>query len=192
MVALYRTLLWGRPATIDDLADASGWPPGALGDRLRSWPGVFFDAERRVVGFWGVATEETTPHRVEIDGVVTWAWCALDPLFTMPLVGGTARVGSRCPMTGQVVSLTVSPDAVSQVEPADAVVSFLAPKRHFDADVRVTFCHYVLFFASREAGDRWTVDHPSTFLVSVDEAAEIGRRVARAVFPHASTTGDER
>src|SRR5258708_23297650 len=67
MVALYRTLLRGRPATIGELAAASGWAPDELGDRLRRWPGVFFDSEGRVVGFWGVATEETSSHRVEMD-----------------------------------------------------------------------------------------------------------------------------
>jgi alkylmercury lyase len=186
MVALYRTLLRGRPATIGELAAASGWPPDELGDRLRRWPGVLFDDAGRVVGFWGVATEETA-HRVEMDGTVTWAWCALDPLFIVPLVGGGARVSSRCPVTGEAVSLTISPDAVAEVDPVGAVVSFLAPDRPFEADVRVTFCHYVLFFTSREAGERWTGDHPGTFLVSVEEAAEIGRRIARAVFPHASS-----
>lgn len=190
MVALYRTLLQGRPATLHELATASGWSPEQLQERLESWPGVFRDEQGRVVGFWGVAIEETPPHRVESDGAVTWAWCALDPLFIMPLVGATARVTSQCPETGEAVSLTVSPQAVSKVEPADTVVSFLAPERRFDADVRVTFCHYVLFFASRQAGERWTAEHPDTFLVSVEEAAEIGRRVVRDVFPHASTARD--
>jgi len=179
--ALYRILLAGRPATVDDLASASGWTADAVGERLRSWPGVFLDSDGSVVGFWGVAVKESSSHRVAMDGAVTWAWCAFDPLFIMPLVGGTARVESRCPVTGQPVSLTVSTDGVTGVDPASAMVSFLTPDRPFDADVLVTFCHYVLFLASREAGERWTADHPGTFLVTVQEAAEIGRRIARVL-----------
>ena len=183
VVIVYETLLQGRPATIEELATASGWSREDVGERLHGWPGVFFDGDGRVVGFWGVATEEMS-HRVEIGDAATWAWCAFDPLFIMPLVGRTARVSSQCPVTGETVSLTVTPDAVVQVHPADATVSFLTPDRRFDADVRVTFCHYVLFFASRDAGERWTADHPGTFLLSVQEAAEVGRRTARAVFAH--------
>ena len=130
----------------------------------------------------GVATAEMS-HRVEIGDAVTWAWCAFDPLFIMPLVGRTARVSSPCPVTGQMVSLTVTPDAVVQVHPAGAAVSSLIPDRPFDADVLVTFCHYVMFCASRDAGERWSADHPGTFLLSVDEAADLGRRTARAAFP---------
>jgi hypothetical protein len=73
------------------------------------------------------------------------------------------------------------------VDPVGAVISFLGPDGRFEADVREGFCHYVLFFASRVAGERWTGGHPGTFLVSVEEAAEIARRLARAVFPHASS-----
>lgn len=182
-VIVYETLLQGRPATIEELATASGWSRAAVGERLHGWPGVFFDSDGCVVGFWGVATEEM-PHRVEIGDAVTWAWCAFDPLFIMPLVGRTAIVSSPCPVTRETVSLTVTPDAVVQVHPPDAMVSFLTPDRRFDADVRVSFCHYVLFFASRDAGERWTGDHPGTFVLSVEEAAEVGRRTARAVFPH--------
>jgi hypothetical protein len=39
-------------------------------------------------------------------------------------------------------------------------VSFLTPDQGFDADVIQSFCHFVHFFASREAGETWTAEHP--------------------------------
>lgn len=38
-------------------------------------------------------------------------------------------------------------------------------------------CHFVHFFASRQAGDSWTQEHGGTFLLSLDEAFEVGQRV---------------
>lgn len=53
VVTVYQTLLRGRAATIGQLATASGWSRQDVGERLHSWPGVFFDGDGRVVGFWG-------------------------------------------------------------------------------------------------------------------------------------------
>ena len=181
VVAIYTTLLRGRPATVDALATSTGWAADELNERLHRWPGVYLGADGGVVGFWGAATQAMI-HRVDVDGSISWAWCALDPLFILPMIGATGRVASRCATTGQEVSLTVSPDAVTDVSPASAAVSFLFPDRPFDADVQATFCHFVLFFASHEAGELWTADHPDTFLLTVEEAAAVGRQTAAAVF----------
>jgi alkylmercury lyase len=84
----------------------------------------------------------------------------------------------------------VSPSGVDEVTPAGAVVSFLAPEGTWDNSVIQSFCHFVLYFASRESGEAWTREHPGTFLLSVDEALEIGRRVNSRQFPsvvHAAT-----
>jgi len=67
-----------------------------------------------------------------------------------------------------------------------SVVSFLLPDRAFDADVIQSFCHFVYFFASREAGEAWTSEHPGTFLLSLEEAFELGRLVNAMNFPSLS------
>jgi hypothetical protein len=56
-------------------------------------------------------------------------------------------------------------------------VSFLAPDAPWDHGVIQGFCHYVLFFTSRETGEQWAAKHEGTFLLSVAEAYEVGRRV---------------
>lgn len=121
---------------------------------------------------------------MDIDGIGTaWTWCSYDTLFIAHLLGVTARVTSPCPITGDQVRLTVSPDGVSDVDPADAVVSLLNPDEPFDDNVRQTFCHYVLFFASPDAAERWIEDNPGTFRLPVTDAFDVARRQNAAVFP---------
>jgi alkylmercury lyase len=120
---------------------------------------------------------------MDIDGLGTaWTWCSYDTLFIAHLLGVTARVTSPCPVTGDQVRLVVSPDGASDVDPADAVVSLLEPDAPFDEQVRQTFCHYVLFFASPDAAETWIEDHPGTFWLPVADAFDVARRQNAAVF----------
>jgi alkylmercury lyase len=174
-VALYRTLAEGRPVAAVELASRTGRSVEEVTATLDGWPNVFYDQHRQVIGFWGLALAEMA-HRLEVAGRVLHAWCAWDPLFMVPLLDEPARVESTCPVTGRQVSLTVTPDGVSDVSPAEAVVSFLVPTRPWDDDVIGSFCHHVLYLASEQAGRRWMATHPGTFLLSVEQAFEVGRR----------------
>jgi alkylmercury lyase len=174
-VALYRTLAEGRPVAAAELAGRTDRSVEEVTATLDGWPNVFYDRHRQVIGFWGLALPEM-PHRLEVAGRVLHAWCAFDPLFMVPLLGEPARVASTCPVTGRQVSLIVTPDGATDVTPAEAVVSFLVPTRPWDDDVIASFCHSVLYFAAEEAGRRWIAAHPGTFLLSVEQAFEVGRR----------------
>jgi hypothetical protein len=63
------------------------------------------------------------------------------------------------------------------------VVSFLVPARPFDSGVIESFCHFVHFFASRQAGEHLAAGHPSTFLLTLGEAAELAARANQRMFP---------
>lgn len=181
---VYRLLATGRPATLDAIAAEAGWAVGDVEASLDTTPAVFRSDDGAVVGFWGLAAEPVTGHRMDIDGIGTaWTWCSYDTLFIAHLLGVTARVTSPCPVTGDQVRLTVSPDGVSDVDPADAVVSLLEPDAPFDENVRQTFCHYVLFFASPDAAETWIEDNPGTFWLPVADAFDVARRQNAAVFP---------
>lgn len=180
-VTLYRALAEGRPVGHQEIARSSGLNAAQVKETLGGWPGVFRDDDERVVGFWGLALREM-PHRFEVDGVGIYTWCAWDPLFIGPLLGKPARVESRDPQTGETVSLMVTPEGIEDLSPEGAVVSFLMPDEPWDHDVIQGFCHYVLFFASRESGQQWLTKHPGTFLVSVDDAFEVGRRTNAVQF----------
>jgi hypothetical protein len=60
---------------------------------------------------------------------------------------------------------------------------FLLPDGPFDSGVVQSFCHYVHFFASRQAGEQWVAGHPGTFLLTLGEAADLAARVNQRVFP---------
>ncbi len=174
-VALYRTLAEGEPVAVAELAKRTGQPVGEVTATLDGWPNVFYDEHRRVIAFWGLALPNMA-HRLEVAGQAVHAWCAFDPLFIAPLLGEPARVASTCPVTGQPVSLTVTANGVGDVSPPEAVVSFLVPTKPWDDDIIQSFCHHVLYFASEEAGRQWLAAHPGTFLLSVEQAFEVGRR----------------
>ena len=77
--------------------------------------------------------------------------------------------------------LTVTPHGVESAEPAGLSVSFLFPEAEaMNANVIMSFCHYVHFFNSQEAAQPWLAQHPETFLLSLDDAHELGRYMNRA------------
>lgn len=181
-LALIRSLAAGAPVCEGKVAVALGAAESGVREALDRWPGVFRDDDGRVVGFMGLSVVEFGEHRIEVDGRCLSAWCAWDTLFLPGLLGRSARVTSRCPVTGNVISLIVSADGAHGVSPAGTVLSFLAPERPFDADVVRRFCRFVHFFASEQAARQWTAEHPGTFTVSVDDGFRLGQQTNVAAF----------
>jgi alkylmercury lyase len=183
---VYRRLAEASPSPASDIAERAGVPVERVEELLVSWPGVYLDEGKNVIGFWGLTITKLSPtHRLEVDGRNLFAWCAWDTLFLPCILDATARVESACPTTGQTISLVVSPEGVVETSHPGAVVSFLTPDRDFDADVIQSFCHFVHFFASREAGETWTAQHPGMFLLPLDDAFDLGRHVNALNFPSA-------
>ncbi len=187
-VTLYRELARGEPVTAGRLAAALDLSPERVGVALARGPlraFAYLDDERRVAGFGGLAVAPMQ-HELRLKGRKLWAWCAWDTLFIPRILGETAEVDSPDPETGEIVRLSISPERIESAEPRDALVSFLLPAADdFDgsaANVMANFCHYVFFFASRESGERWAARHRGTFLYSLEEAFELGRRLAARQF----------
>src|SRR5437879_1089576 len=142
-LALYRELARGAPVSPSSLADRVEMPAEVVVRQLRNWPGVYYDGEQRVVGFWGL-TIAPMPHRLRVDGRELYAWCAWDTLFLPALLGTSVAVESSCLETGAPVRLTVTPHGVESAEPAGLSVSFLLPEAEaLTADVITSFCHDV-------------------------------------------------
>lgn len=184
-IALLRLLAEGAPVSDRALAAASGASEEKTRDALASWPGVFRDEDGRVVGFMGLSVVEFGEHRIEVGGRTLTAWCAWDTLFLPELLGQTARVHSRSPVTGEQISLTVGPDGPSQTHPGGTVLTFLTPERPFDADVVRSFCHFVNFFASERAAREWAARRPGTFTLSIEQGFQLGQRINAARFGRA-------
>ena len=181
-VTLYRELAKGKAVDAEQLASVMGRSDTeirAILDRPPISVFIYPDDEDRVLGFGGLAAAPTQ-HRFEIDGRELWTWCAWDSLFLPGILDKTARVASKDPETGEEIRLVVTPHGVDSIEPRTAVCSFpLLDGSQFDAsatNVMGSFCHFVLFFASPESGERWAVGHEGTSLYSIKEAFELGRR----------------
>ena len=174
---LYRLLARGNPVRVEELAETLNRRSFQMHRTIDSWPSlVQQDEQKRVVGFGGLSLERTK-HRFSIEGRSLYTWCAWDSLFIPEILGKTAHVQSECPVTGRPISVTVRTDGVSDCDPPEAIVSFLLPNAiDLEQDVRGSFCEYVHFFASRDAGDEWTRRNEGTFLLTVSEAFELGRR----------------
>ena len=182
-VTLYRELAKGSPVSATQLAAALDVPvvsaEDLLGrDSIRSF--VYPDEEGQVLGFGGLAAAPMS-HKLDLDGRTLWTWCAWDSLFIPEILGEQARIESRDPHTGGTIRLTVTPEGVRSQEPETIVVSFVAPDTELfnsSADnVMANFCHFVFFFESRESGEAWATKHEGAFLLALDEAADLARRL---------------
>ena len=161
------------------LAERLGVTPEIVNQILASWPGVFSDSQEQIVGYWGlsIAAAYASPHQLTVDGRKLSAWCAWDTLFLPQLLVKRLAVESISPPPASTVKLVVTSAGVEHVDPADIHVSFLLPgATDMRKDIVSTFCHFVHFFPSRQAGEAWAAQHPETFILSVAEAHAIARR----------------
>ncbi len=180
-LALYDLLADGEPVTIAMLASRAELDAAAVEPILDGMLGIFRDDEGRVVGFAGLAIPKMDHHFHADGGKPIHAWCALDPFLIVPLIGRAAKVASHDPMTGESVTMTVTPDGIKDLAPESAVVSLLAPDGPFGQDVIQTFCNYVHNFARLESAQHWAVGRQGITLMSTAEAFEVGQRAWRVL-----------
>lgn len=175
-LVLYRLLARGSPVTAPQLARAAGEPEARVAQVLKQWPGVFYDEAQRIVGYWGLSLSPTV-HHFKVNGRDLYTWCAWDSLFIPGLLGEAVSVESLCPVTQRAIQLSVTPQRVEHIEPQTTVMSLMLPSDEgVVQDIVTRFCHYVHFFKSASVAQRWSAEHPSTVIVGVAEAFELGRK----------------
>lgn len=180
-LAVHRALAYGKPVPDYAIAAAAHLDIAEVREEMEGWPGVYRNESGRIVGFWGLALDET-PHGFEVDGRKLFTWCAWDTLFLPEILCKAATVRSHSPVTGAPITLHVDADGVTPggVTPRDSdmVLSFVDPQRCDVEGDRVisTFCHHILFFSSRAEGEAWARERDDgTFLLSLEEAFTVGR-----------------
>jgi alkylmercury lyase len=181
-ISLYRLLAEGEPVDATVLAHAAEMDRDEVERAMAGWGGLFTDEQRRVIGFLGLSIRPM-PHRLTVAGRTLYAWCAFDTLFLPELLGATAEVESRCPTTGEQITLTVSGTEVSNLRPEATVLSYLHKDEPLDQHVINAFCHFIHFFANPAAADEWTAQHSGTFTIEVTDGSEIARLVNRGRYP---------
>src|SRR5712691_11753348 len=75
------------------------------------------DGDGNVVGIAGLSQNQH-PHRFTVNGIRLGTWCAWDSLFLPVMLQQTALVSSPCPVTGEVIRLTITPEGVTSEHPA--------------------------------------------------------------------------
>ena len=65
---------------------------------------------------------------------------------------------------------------MEKTDPDGVVMSFVVPEMAgYRADLRGTFCRYVNFFASDQAGTTWLTQNAGAVILSLAEAYALGR-----------------
>jgi alkylmercury lyase len=175
ILGLLGMLAGGQPVTARTLAERSGSSITEVESLLADLPRLERDDLDRVVGCFGLSLRPT-PHRLSIGRHVLHAWCAWDALYLPVALDSSVGVSSTCPVTRRGVELVVTPEGVARRQPSTVLVSFIDPERTAPDRVRGEFCAMVHFLADGEAAERWTTDVPSSFVLSPDDAFELGRR----------------
>ncbi len=123
-----------------------------------------------------------TRHRFEVDGKSLNTWCAFDTVLFPPTLGETAQVHSTCPITGQPITFVATPEGVvKELTPTSAIMSLIVPAERRDC-VRATFCEQSLFFRSEQAAAGFLATRPEAQILSIEQAAHVGKLVADARF----------
>jgi len=176
---LWRLLAEGKPVRLPQLVSSSHRPLDEIQAELPSLD-VRLDQEGNVLAS-GLSLVPTA-HQFHLGEQALYTWCALDTLAFAPLLGRTARVISSCPVTGKEIRLTVTTDAIADLSPAGAVVSIHLPGEATSlCHVQQDICNDGLFFVSHEVAAAWPHLHPKAVLLSVEEAAEVGRALASSI-----------
>jgi alkylmercury lyase len=79
--------------------------------------GFEFDGAGNLAG--AALTLNSTPHHFQVKGHDLFAWCALDTIFLTIFIGEPAFIKSKCPITGEMIELTVSPHGIETYSPPD-------------------------------------------------------------------------
>ncbi len=178
---LVRLLVQGQPVAPELLASRLDRDLDEVRSILRAHPELEYDEQGNLVGS-GLTLVPTT-HQLQVGQRTLFAWCAFDTLTSPVELRLSAQVTSRCPVTGSSIHLTVTPEQVLGLDPAEAQVSLVvyvaAGCRH---NVREDVCNYGHFFASHKAAFRWQAAHQEAVILSVEEAYQLGKLIEGARF----------
>lgn len=127
-VSMLRAIAERGAMSPDEYAAATGRPPDQIAELFRSLASAGFQVDDggNVVG--AALTTRPTPHLFRVKDRDLYAWCALDALFLPGLLDETAEVASTCPVSGEEIRLTVSPEGVVEYLPSTGVLTVVIPQ----------------------------------------------------------------
>ncbi len=175
---LIRLLAGGAPVSREQLGAALGRPSEEVTEALRQFEDIVYDEDGCIVSA-GLSLLPT-PYRFEVNGHVLFTWCALDTLIFPVWTQCSAQVSSSCPVTGQLIHLTATPERLEHLDLSTGVLSVLLQEGLATCcNIREAFCSFSHFFAERQVASNWLSQHPDAHLLPIEEAFTLGQKLAR-------------
>ncbi len=184
-VHIYRTLGEGYPVSKVNLVKQLSIPLEEVSKILERWTGVYYNKQDEIIGFWGISITKMN-HKLKIENQNAYAWCAWDAIFIPEIIKRNVVIESSCPVTKESISITITPEKITAQKPKNIYVSFLEPEAaEIIEDVVSNFCHYIYFFSSKEAGEKWVSQNKGTYLLTLDEVQLLSKRKNQVQFAYA-------
>lgn len=190
LIAAWRKLALGRPIEprwIEEAGSAVGMDAGEAREFLHSVSER--DARGRLTGVLTLSLNDH-PHRFIVDGRRLSAWCAIDTLFLPAMLGVSANVESKSPISHSPIRLEVAPGGPVAVTPATTVVTvpiLTADEMDTTSTERIwsALCHRIYFFVEQAEAEEWVADRGEFEIVSVEAAWRLGMETWAGVLPYA-------
>jgi hypothetical protein len=174
--AAFTSLRQGNPASVPVLAEATRQPLEAVRAALAELVTAGtanLNADQDVVAVGGLSVIPAA-HRLRLDGVDLWTWCAYDGVGIPAAlrVDGLAR--TRCPQCGKEVEVSLSLGR----PPADSPIVGWLPHRPCN-NVQADFCPEANLFCNSDHLSRWRREagDPPGERRSLSELAALGEQV---------------
>ncbi|NIS83399.1 MAG: hypothetical protein GTO14_25110 [Anaerolineales bacterium] len=169
----------GKPVSPDQLAKTWDLPLEQVRSVLATAVAAGqaeIDSQGDLVG--GVLSLIPTAHRISMDGKQLYAWCAYDAIFAPGIVGKTARIVSKDPVTSNPIRIriTITPAGVTDVQPEGSVVSVVGGETDMRGGPESPRCSQMLFFESRDTAHKWLKGRANVSILTVEEAFEVARQ----------------
>jgi len=182
---LYQQLAKGKAISVAALAEQWALTEADTKELLDSWTGVAFNQKQAIKGFWGVDTQATN-HRFYLNDTPLYTWCAWDLLFMPHIYKQTIKASTVCPISEQIIQLTISEKGIETVSPSGALITFIQPELSaLKANVTQSFCQYIFFVASEAEGEQWKSKQDNGFLMTMHDGFELGKKIIQTVFKDA-------
>ncbi len=185
-VAMFRLLAEGQPVSPARFADAVQIPVEVVQQIVQTVPAGALDRDDdgNVVAFSGLTLKETD-HRMEFAGRTLYGWCAFDTLFLSALLGESAEITSKDPVSGEAIQFKFGPGGYEGS--SEVVMSLLeASPEEMRDNVRAAFCHDVHFFSNRDSAARYAQDRADLVMVPMSDAIALARRWNERIYGDAS------
>lgn len=173
--AAFSHLRGGRSVPLATLTESTGLSPEALDAALTELiaAGTVTLADDEVVAAAGLSVVPAA-HRLHLDGVDLWTWCAFDAIGIPAALGLDAFATTRCPACAAVLEVALAQGR----PPVDSPLFGWLPDQPC-SNVQADFCPEANLFCSRDHLGQWHVEanDPTGRAYSLAELAARGAGV---------------